>query len=134
MPEVTGEVTLKGRCPHCGKIVELTGEATLEFDFADYAPENWQPAQIAWVRNHPAFLLGLKQTLHANRLIPNLLKSLAFTGTFAQYIQQPEIEKEIVTSLLQRSAKPEKARAWQKISKPGSPLKTLFGGRWRIDP
>jgi len=82
-------------------------ENLTEVAVADYAPENWQPAQIAWVRNHPAFLLGLKQTLHANRLIPNLLKSLAFTGTFAQYIQQPEIEKEIVTSLLQRSAKPE---------------------------
>jgi len=44
MPEVTGEVTIKQmvKCPHCGKEheVELTGEATLEFDMGDYAPDH----------------------------------------------------------------------------------------------
>lgn len=43
-PEATGEVTIKGtvKCPHCKKEfeAEVTGEVTIEFDMADYAPDH----------------------------------------------------------------------------------------------
>ena len=47
MPEATGTVVLtetkKFKCPCCGKEfeqeVEIEGEATVEFDLGDYAPD-----------------------------------------------------------------------------------------------
>ena len=48
MPEATGETTLEEEqefiCPCCGKTfrktVSITGEATIEFDLSNYAPEH----------------------------------------------------------------------------------------------